>query len=300
MPVSQAVCGCMSRSHLLLAASYGLAITLAYLSLPLFSEYPVLVQVLLADIVATIVAFSFSLAFGNSSFYDPFWSLIPIVIGVYFIGVSVEADSWRQILAMSVVGVWGLRLTANFLYTWEGLEHQDWRYIELQSQSGLLWQPVNFLGIHLIPTVIVFLGCVPLYYALSVGSRELNAFDGLAFFVGALSIWLEYQADVELHRFRDRRQSREEVLSTGLWSCCRHPNYLGELGLWLSLLLFGYAATGNAGGWMTVGFFSMVALFVSISIPMIERKMTRDKPGYVNYKSSTYTLVPFSLLRSHK
>lgn len=290
----------MSRSRLLLAVCYVLAITIAYLSLSLFAGYPVLVQVLFADVVATIVVFAFSFGFGNSSFYDPYWSVIPIFIGLYFIGVSVGADSWRQILAMSVVGFWGLRLTLNFLYTWEGLEHRDWRYVELKDQSGVLWQPVNFFGIHLIPTLIVFLGCVPLYYALSVGSRDLNAIDGLAFFVGSLSIWLEYRADLELHRFRDSRQSGEQALSTGLWSWCRHPNYLGELGFWFSVLLFGYASTGDLGGWMTVGFVMMVALFVFVSIPMIERRLTRDKPSYENYKSRTFTLLPLSRLRSNK
>ena len=290
----------MTRSHILLAVSYVLAIIFAYLSLPLFSEYPVLVQVFLADVVATIVIFTFSLSFGNSSYYDPYWSLIPIFIGLYFIGVSADVDIWRQVLAISVVGFWGLRLTANFLYTWEGLGHQDWRYVDLKSRSGSLWQVVNFFGIHLIPTVIVFFACVPLYYALSVGTRDLNAFDGLAFFVGVVSVWLEYQADVELHRFRESRQSREEVLTTGAWSWCRHPNYLGELGVWLSVLLFGYASLGNMGGWMAVGFLVMVVLFVFISIPMIEMKMERDKPTYQIYKSHTYSLLPFSRLRSNK
>ena len=290
----------MKRSHLLLAASYVLAILFAYLSLPLFSEYPVLVQLLLADMVATIAIFAFSFGFGNSSFYDPYWSLIPIFIALYFIGLSDGVDIWRQVMAFSVIGFWGLRLTANFLYTWEGLEQQDWRYVELKTRSGLLWQAVNFLGIHLIPTVIVFLACVPLHYALSVGTRDLNVLDGLAFFVGALSVWLEYQADAELHRFRAQRKSVEEVLTSGTWSWCRHPNYLGELGVWLSLLLFGYASTGDLGGWMALGFVMMVALFVFISIPMIETKMKRNKPTYEAYKANTFSLLPFSRLRSNK
>ena len=115
-----------------------------------------------------------------------------------------------------------------------------------------------------------------------------------------MSVWLEYQADAELHGFRESRQSREEVLTTGAWSWCRHPNYLGELGVWLSVLLFGYASIGNMGGWMAVGFLVMVGLFVFISIPMIEMKMERDKPTYQIYKSHTYSLLPFSRLRSNK
>ncbi len=287
----------MNRSHLLIAISYIVAIAVAYLSLPIFANYPILVQVLLADFVATIVIFGFSLAFRNSSFYDPYWSLVPLVIGIYFVGLADGAVVWRQIMALSVVGVWSLRLTGNFLFTWEGLEHQDWRYAELRSQSGFFWLPVNFFGIHLIPTILVFLGCIPLYYALSIGSRELNIYDALALFTGIASVWLEYQSDAQLHRFRRQRQTRQEVLMTGLWSWCRHPNYLGEIGFWFSMLLFGYASTGSIDGWMSVGFFTMVVLFVFVSIPMIEKKMSRDKQSYADYQAATFALLPLSRLR---
>ena len=126
-----------------------------------------------------------------------------------------------------------LKTDRYFLFTWDGLEHQDWRYAELRSQSGFFWLPVNFFGIHLIPTILVFLGCIPLYYALSIGSRELNIYDALALFTGIASVWLEYQSDAQLHRFRRQRQTRQEVLMTGLWSWCRHPNYLGD---WILVL----------------------------------------------------------------
>ena len=77
-----------------------------------------------------------------------------------------------------------LRLTGNFLFTWEGLEHQDWRYAELRSRLGFLaanfWYPSDS-----------YYPCFSwLYTALLcavLGSRELNIYDALALFTGIAS-----------------------------------------------------------------------------------------------------------------
>jgi len=143
----------------------------------------------------------------------------------------------------------------------------------------------------------VFLGCIPMHHALVIGTQPINGFDYLALTVGLVSVWIEFQSDRELHRFRDVRHSRTEVLDTGLWSLCRHPNYLGEIGVWVSVLLFGYAAVGYADYWMLAGSAAMILLFTIVSIPMIEKKLIEDKPGYVAYKAKTFSLIPLSKLR---
>ena len=288
----------MTQAHWIVLTSYVLALAAAWVSLIFVADQHILIQVLVADVVATCVVFAFSFAFGNSSFYDPYWSVIPVVIGAYLMFLPGEAEITRQVLLMIVVTLWGVRLTANWLYTWSGLDHEDWRYINLQAQSGILWWPLSFFGIHLFPTLIVFLGCMPMYPALVTGDAPLNVIDGVAFAVGLISVWLEFQSDRELHRFRQTRKSREEVLDTGLWSWCRHPNYLGEIGVWVSVFLFGYAATDALDSWMASGVVAMVLLFAVVSIPMIEKKLEGDKPGYAAFKSRSFALLPLSRLRS--
>jgi steroid 5-alpha reductase family enzyme len=256
-----------------------------------------MIQVLIADVVATIVIFAFSVVFKNSSFYDAYWSVIPIVIVGYLISLQTDAELIRQLMLALVILLWGFRLTANWAYTWSGLDHVDWRYVNLQKKAGLLWWPLSFTGVHLYPTILVFLGCIPMYHALVIGTQPINGFDYLALTVGLVSVWIEFQSDRELHRFRDVRHSRTEVLDTGLWSLCRHPNYLGEIGVWVSVLLFGYAAVGYADYWMLAGSAAMILLFTIVSIPMIEKKLIEDKPGYVAYKAKTFSLIPLSKLR---
>jgi len=287
----------MTKAYILICVSYLLALAAAWITLAFVADYHLMIQVLIADVAATIVIFAFSVVFKNSSFYDAYWSVIPIVIVGYLISLQTDAELIRQLMLALVILLWGFRLTANWAYTWSGLDHVDWRYVNLQKKAGLLWWPLSFTGVHLYPTILVFLGCIPMYHALVIGTQPINGFDYLALTVGLVSVWIEFQSDRELHRFRDVRHSRTEVLDTGLWSLCRHPNYLGEIGVWVSVLLFGYAAVGYADYWMLAGSAAMILLFTIVSIPMIEKKLIEDKPGYVAYKAKTFSLIPLSKLR---
>ena len=287
----------MTKAYILICVSYLLALAAAWITLAFVADYHLMIQVLIADVVATIVIFAFSVVFKNSSFYDAYWSVIPMVIVGYLISLQTDAELIRQLMLALVILLWGFRLTANWAYTWSGLDHVDWRYVNLQEKAGLLWWPLSFTGVHLYPTILVFLGCIPMYHALVIGTQPTNGFDYVALTFGLVSVWIEFQSDRELHRFRDVRHSRTEVVDTGLWSLCRHPNYLGEIGVWLSLLLFGYAAVGYADYWMLVGSAAMILLFTIVSIPMIEKKLIEDKPGYMACKAKTFSLIPLSKLR---
>ena len=80
-----------------------------------------------ADVVATLVVFAFSYFFNNSSFYDPYWSVIPIFIALFlaYFGWESGADHWRIFAMQFLIAFWGVRLTINWLRGWKGLEHQD-------------------------------------------------------------------------------------------------------------------------------------------------------------------------------
>ena len=287
----------MTKAYLLVLVSYLLALAAAWVTLQFVAEYHIMIQVLIADVVATIIIFAFSVGYKNSSFYDAYWSVIPMVIVGYLMSLEGDPELIRQLMLALVILLWGVRLTANWAYNWSGLDHVDWRYVGLQAKAGILWWPLSFTGVHLLPTILVFLGCIPMYHALMISTQPINGFDYLALVVGLISVWLEFQSDRELHRFREIRSSKTEVLSTGLWSLCRHPNYLGEIGVWVSVLLFGYAAVGYADYWMLSGTVSMILLFTIVSIPMIEKKLTEDKPGYADYKLRSFSLLPLSKLR---
>ncbi len=247
-----------------------------------------------ADVAATVVVFGFSLFFSNSSFYDPYWSVAVPPIAIYWVIGSHAggADVTRQVAVLVLATAWAVRLTANWARRWGGLDDEDWRYIDLRETWGRRYWGVNFLGIHLVPTLLVFLGCLPLYPALAVGSHPFGLLDLAALAVTGTAIWLEARADRELREYRSSPRSPEEFLCTGTWRYSRHPNYFGEMLFWWGLFLFGVAAAPS-WWWTGIGAMAITLLFWFTSLPMIETRMMTRRPGYAAYVRTTPLVIPW-------
>ena len=232
---------------------------------------------LIADILATLVVFAFSRAYRNSSFYDAYWSVIPPLLLFYWWSQG-DGDALRTWLIAVLVVVWAVRLTANWVYAFPGLHHEDWRYPMFRERAGRFEFVADLVAIHLIPTLQVFLGMVPVYVAVTTPGGGLAWLTVIAFVVGMAAVTLEGVADVQMHRFVASARPGD-VMDRGLWSWSRHPNYFGEFGFWLALALFGLAAAPQAW-WLFAGAAAMLAMFLGASIPMMETRSLRRRPGY--------------------
>ena len=246
-----------------------------------------------ADLAATLVVFVFSLAFNNSSFYDIYWSVAPVPIVLYFaFHPSASGDPVRRALLVLLVTAWGARLTWNWVRTWQGLQHEDWRYVDLRQKTGVWYWVVSLTGLHLFPTLIVLLACVPLYPACTWHLKSFNALDILATLVTGGAIAVEALADQELYEFRRQSPHFGAVLERGLWRWSRHPNYFGEMSFWWGLALFGLAA-GAYSFWTLAGAAAITAMFVFITIPMIERRMLGRRPAFIERMRRVSMIVPW-------
>jgi steroid 5-alpha reductase family enzyme len=245
-----------------------------------------------ADCVATVVIFIFSRVHKNSSFYDAYWSVIPPLLAIYWAATAIPGIApARQWLVFVLVSLWAVRLTWNWASHWSGLDHEDWRYGPLREKAGPFAILVDFFGIHLIPTLQVFAGCLPLYAAMHLGVAPLGWLDGLAAFVTLGAIAIETLADIQLHRFLATRQPGQ-IINTGLWSWSRHPNYFGELSFWWGLALFGLAAWPIGWWWQIVGAVLMTAMFMFASIPMMDKRSVERRPEYEAHMKKVSALVP--------
>jgi len=261
-------------------------------------ELSTLQRALIADVIATLVIFGFSTVTSNASFYDAYWSVAPPFLLAFFVYAersdAAEMFDVRLLLVSALVIAWAVRLTHNWARGWQGLDHADWRYVDLKNQTGALWWLVNLLGIHLMPTLLVFLGCIAIHVCATQNTAPLNLIDALAVLVGASAVWIEYTADNQLRQFRLNPANSGKTLSTGVWAWCRHPNYLGEIGFWVALFVFSWAAVGSASLNLAVwGPVSMIVLFVAITIPMIDKRLS-GREGFEQHKANSFALLPFS------
>jgi len=244
----------MTRAFSLCALAYVVALCVAVIIVyVLGDQHPILI-VFTADIAATLVIYTFARMFRNASFYDAYWSVAPLVIALYYTLVASSGDVVfiRQVLVVTLVFIWGIRLTLNWARQWRGLGHEDWRYANFRSKSkGWFWI-VELMGIEMMPTTIVFLGCLSLYPALATGTNPFGVLDWIAIVVTAGAIILETTADEQLRKFVKANPRPGKIMSTGLWSYSRHPNYLGEIMLWWGLFLFAISADLSYW-WVVVG-----------------------------------------------
>ncbi|MBQ3743377.1 MAG: DUF1295 domain-containing protein [Bacteroidales bacterium] len=245
---------------------------------------------LLADVVATVITWFFGLVFRNVSVYDPYWSVAPPVMFTAW-AVYKGCFTLPVVLLLIAVWYWGIRLTGNWVYTFKGLAHEDWRYTRYrETQSPLVFHLINFFGLNMMPTLLVFACMLPgfgVYDASGVDGASANWLTWLGFIVCLSSATIQLVADTQIHRFRDTHPG--QYCNVGFWKHGRHPNYFGEVQMWWGVWLM-YASLRGID-WLILAPVAMTALFLFISIPMMERRQLERKPGYAEYRKQTRMLI---------
>lgn len=253
----------------------------------------VYLRVFAADLAATLFLYLVSLPLDNASVYDPYWSVAPIVILPIFVSVF---GVWNAgtIALVACVLYWGIRLTANWAYTFHGYNHQDWRYSMLREKSGALYPAVSLFGIMLFPTLVVYLCLLPALHYVQAGGVNWITLLGFALCLSAAT--LQLVADIQLHRFQLRAANRGQIIRSGVWRHARHPNYLGEILMWWGV--YAVLVSVRFDLWyLGLGALVNTLMFLFISIPMAETRMAGYKEGFERYVQETNRLLPIAIKR---
>lgn len=277
-------------SFLITALIYVVAIIAAIIVFYYLKSLHLIISTLVADIVATLVVWLFGIILKNSSVYDPYWSVIPIAIALFWMIYTDTAIRIVEILFLAAFSIWGIRLTYNWIKRWRGLEHQDWRYTMLKKRSPKFWFFTNLVGINLMPTLIVFICMVPVYYGITA-QKGFNIITIVGFLVCMGAVAIQAISDKQMDDFRQRNPGTENI-DSGLWKYSRHPNYFGEVMFWWGIYIIQLSVIPRL--WFTIiGPVVMTVLFMFISIPMMERHIISSRPGYSDYRQKVSRLIPW-------
>ena len=267
----------------IIASAIGIATFYAYPSDDLY------IKLLVADIISTLFVWLTGIMLKNSSVYDPYWSVAPIVI-VPILTVYLNEFNMGTYLLMFVIFFWGIRLTLNWAYTFRNLNIQDWRYTKLHDDNTKLWFITNLVGINLVPTIVVFLVMLPAFEFMQSFS-EMNPFILLSSLVCVLAVILQLVADTQMHRFKKDPANIGRHINVSVWKYVRHPNYLGEIMMWWGVYFM--LLSVDASLWIyAIGPLCNTLLFLFISIPLMESRQLKKIPEYIEYKENTGMLLP--------
>ena len=249
-------------------------------------------KILIAHVIATIVIYVGSVIHNNSSLYDPFWSIapVPIIIFLYTLSDINNLSTLNKILISAPIIFWSLRLTRNWIISWDGFSHEDFRYIELKKGGKIKLEFINFTGIHLIPTLQVNLSLFPLYFLFN--SYELSSLNYPLIFASIftiLAVIIETIADEQMRSFRSNKKNEGITMNKGLWKYSRHPNYFGEVMFWVGLYLMAFLSI-KTPFWLILSPISMIILFIFISCPMMDNRSLKKRSDYKHYMNNTSQL----------
>lgn len=195
-----------------------------------------------------------------------------------------------QSVALVCVFLWALRL---FLYLGTRvLSHttEDRRYLEMRQNWGEDWRLSSYLKVFLFQGFLMLVNASPVIWMMA---RPVEANLGPVWL--GLGLWIfgfafESLSDWQLKKFKNQPQNKGRLLTTGLWSWSRHPNYFGEITQWWGLYVM---ALSVPYGWLTILGPLMITFFLlKISgIPLLEKAM-ENRPGFAEYKARTSLIIP--------
>ena len=271
-----------------IACVYILAAALGIVLFRFFSNLHIFTAVLIADAGATVIVFLAGALLSNATVYDPYWSVAPLVV-ITGLALIQERMNYATLLLLIAVWYWGVRLTCNWAYTFQDLNTQDWRYDNFKIRFPRAFQLISFLGIHMFPTLVVYLCMLPGITLIIADSP--NALAPLGFLVCTGAATLQMIADRQMHRFRRDHAGENMIIRSGLWEYSRHPNYLGEIMMWWGVYIMMLSAA--PGMWyLCIGPLVNTFMFLFVSIPMADKRNRDIRPGFDEYSNETNRLLP--------
>lgn len=196
----------------------------------------------------------------------------------------------RSILLWGLVIIWAARL-GTFLFRRIRKAGKDDRFGELKSSF------IRFLNVWTIQGLwVTFTMAAALVAITTTNHKELDVFAIIGFLVWVLGFAIEVAADGQKSRFAADPQNKGKFIQTGLWSRSRHPNYFGEIVLWVGVAV---VALPVLQGWQWIALISPVFVTLLLTrvsgVPLLEKKADQKWGGqadYEAYKKSTPILIP--------
>ncbi len=196
----------------------------------------------------------------------------------------------RSILLWTLVVIWAIRL-GTFLFSRIRKAGKDDRFDEIKPSF------IRFLNVWTIQGLwVTFTMAAALVAITSANRKELDIIAIIGFLVWILGFSIEVVADAQKSRFSANPENKGKFIQTGLWSRSRHPNYFGEILLWVGVTII---AIPVLQGWQWIALISPVFVTLLLTrvsgVPLLEKKADQKWGGqadYEAYKQKTPVLIP--------
>jgi len=269
-----------------------IAFSIAY-SIALLTGLQMIQQAVLIAFLIQWLLFIPAYYFQTEKFYDLTGSATYLFIVIYisFESYSAINVNMGSILLASCIIVWAIRL-GSFLFTRVQKSGEDKRFASIKPSPTRFFMAWTFQGMWVSLCSMCALTAIA-----SKNGVVQNSFFYVGMFVFIFGFVVEMIADWQKSIFRKNPENKNQFISHGLWSYSRHPNYFGEITLWLGISIMSFSSLSS---WQYITLISPLftyILLVYISGVRILEISGMEKWGhlesYQEYVRTTSSLFPY-------
>ncbi len=251
--------------------------------------FPIFALGVAAAFLVQWLAFIPAYVLQTERFYDLTGSITYISVTLGAVLLSPMVDN-RSALLLAPVLIWATRL-GTFLFNRIMKAGKDERFDELKPSFLRFFNTWTLQGLWVTFTLSAALAGIT-----TTTRRGLGALALVGFLVWAFGFGFELLADAQKSAFRADPENKGRFIHTGLWAWSRHPNYFGEIVLWIGVAII---ALPVLRGWQWVTLISPVFVTLLLTrvsgVPILEKKADERWGGqddYEAYKARTSVLIP--------
>lgn len=222
-------------------------------------------------------------------FYDLTGSFTYITVILAAVVLSPVVDA-RSLLLLVIIAIWAIRL-GSFLFRRIRAEGEDRRFRDIKPSFARFLMAWSIQGLWVTFSIAAALAAIT-----STIRADLGIFAMIGFLVWLLGFGIEVTADWQKSQFKASPENKNKFIDSGLWSWSRHPNYFGEIVLWVGVAII---ALPVLQGWQWLTLISPIFVFVLLTrisgVPMLEARADKKWGGqadYEAYKTRTSVLIP--------
>ena len=273
-------------NYLISFLTFGLCIILANLTGIQNITYAVLIIFLIH-----LLVFIPSYYYQTEKFFDLTGtvSYVSSVLFIFFKSNTVESINLGSLVLSTLIIIWSLRL-GTFLFLRIKKAGKDRRFNQIKKSFSWFFMTFSISGMW----VTICSICALTGVANGIIFSSVTIIGIVIFLIG---FTIEIIADSQKTKFRAKDGNKDKFISSGLWKYSRHPNYLGEIILWLGISLI---SLSSLEGFQYVTLVSPIftyLLLVNVSgINLLEKsgdKKWGKLESYKKYKEKTPRLIWF-------
>ena len=234
------------------------------------------------------------------SFIDAVWAYGMVALAwlsAWRSGYALPPAGWA---ILGLATAWGLRLGTHLLLRWRRLG-KDPRYDRIiggaMQKNGWSFATASLLIVFLLQGPLLWFVCLPAQLGVLASPNTssgggLGGIAVLGIIVSLVGIAFETVGDAQLESFRKNPSTTGQVMDRGLWRYTRHPNYFGDACAWWGIWLV--AASVGAGVYTIAAPILLTWMLNKWSgAPILEKGLTKTRPGYADYIVRTSGFVPW-------